>query len=68
MKEYPNPDNNIISRELFDFIGEWRSKYNLTSLQEIFYLSCLLTGRLDVQVLLEKIKKEWKVKDEDIDI
>lgn len=53
----PDPSNDTAMSELHKFVEEWAKRHNLQGAQELHYLGLYLTGRLNVQVKLENLKK-----------
>lgn len=56
-KKVPDPSNDEAMKALHDYIGVWKQTYNITGMNEFYYLSLFLAGRLNVQVSLENILK-----------
>jgi len=56
-EKVPDPGNDKAMGELHDFVSEWTKRHGLEGAKELYYLGLYLTGRLNVQVKLENLKR-----------
>jgi hypothetical protein len=54
----PNPNNDKAMSELHKFVEDWSARNNLQGARELHYLGLYLSGRLEVQVNLQNLKKD----------
>jgi hypothetical protein len=60
LEKIPDPSNDKAMSELHKFISEWTERHELQGAKEFYYLGLYLTGRLNVQVKIESLKKDYK--------
>jgi hypothetical protein len=56
-EKVPDPSNDKAMSELHDFVSKWVERHGLQGAKEYYYLGLYLTGRLNVNVKMENLKK-----------